>query len=124
MPLALFRRHEFGRTDTCTGLGQARPASDRLSDAEVGQQRASVFIHQDIRRLEIAMDDPAAVSIVERIGDLRGQVRGQVGRQRTTGQPVRQRATGHVVHHDIVMVLEGAGVIDGQDVRMAETPGG
>ena len=47
-----------------------RRALDGASDAEVGELGHTVAVDDDVPRLDVAMDDPARMRRVERVGDL------------------------------------------------------
>ena len=71
-------------------LGQLQPAR-RLGQAEVDHLRhrlAVVALDQDVRRLQVAVDDPLLVGVLHRRADLHEQVE-PVG----DAQPVRRRST-------------------------------
>ena len=49
-------------------------AREQLRDAEVEQLRAAVGRHEDVRRLEIAVDDEVLVGVAHRVADLRHEL--------------------------------------------------
>jgi hypothetical protein len=61
-----------------TGLGQSA-VKTRGRDAEVGDDRVSVLVEQHVIRLDVAMNDAAAVRVVERRRDLSADSRGRRG---------------------------------------------
>ena len=57
----LFRRHVAGRTQHGPGARQIDIGADRFCEAEVGDLERAVGGHQDVLRLEIAMNDSLAM---------------------------------------------------------------
>ena len=89
-------------------------------DAEVGHQRLAVVQHH-VLGLDVAVDHPSPVGVVERAGDLGGQP-DRVGHRELAlaGQPVAKRFTLHVRHHVVEERVRRAGVEERQDVRMLQ----
>ena len=98
----LLRRHVGERADGRPFGGQHRPcgvrlgdgvrASDRrrrLGDAEVEQLRAPCG-QEDVRRFDVAMDDPGAVRGSERVGERKRRL--EQGRESSSG-PLRSRTS-------------------------------
>ena len=96
-----------------------------LRDAEVGDEHAAVGRQQDVRRLDVAVDDAAAVRGVERVGDL-GQDRDGLARFHGTVlvEVVAQRRAVDELHHDRFEMILGAGVVDRDDRRVRQPRGG
>ncbi len=72
----LFGGHVLGRADHRPGLRKQRVLRkrlvDRLGDPEVdhlGHRLAVYQLHQHVRRLEIAMDDPLLMRVLDRLAD-------------------------------------------------------
>ncbi len=78
-PLELLGRHERRRTDQLAGLGAhftvGRPRYPEIDDFR------SVGGQQYISRLQIAVDDPGAMDVAQRLGESRGQLPYLIGRQ-------------------------------------------
>ena len=71
-------------------LGQ--PLVDRLGDAEVdhlGDGLAVVERHQDVRGLDVAVDDPLLVRVLDRLADRDEQLQPLAGRQPVAGRNTR-----------------------------------
>ena len=51
------------------GLGQLAVPLDPLGQAEVGDVGLALGIEQDVRRLQVAVQDAALVGVVDRAGD-------------------------------------------------------
>ena len=76
-----FWRHERGRSDA-----RARRGLDagKERDAEVDDLGPPARVDEDVRRLQIAVDDAALVRVLERVGDDRRDVEKALGRQPVT----------------------------------------
>src|ERR1041385_5593913 len=53
----LLRRHEIRRTEHLAGHGDAEVTIMAFSQAKVSDARLIACVHQDVRRLEIAVED-------------------------------------------------------------------
>ena len=89
----LLRRRVVEAAQERAGLRQALGAAELARDAEVGQEGVRrvvvAFDEQDVRGLDVAMDDPARVRGVERGRDLVDDLRDVGERQRV---PPRRRS--------------------------------
>ena len=63
-----------------------------LDDPEVGEVRPAVRGEEDVRRLDVAVDDPAGVQRLQPVRDVAAQPHERVERERAEREPVAQRA--------------------------------
>jgi len=100
-------------------------AVEQDGEAEVAQLRDAIFGEPDVPRLQIAVDDPVAMSVLEGlaelIGDLQDLPQGKAVLLRPSEQ-LCQIAPGHVLGHDVGLAAFFAGVEDGDYVRMVAEP--
>src|SRR6185312_12818721 len=99
------------------------PAGD-VGDAEIGQLRVTVVGHEDIARLHVAVQDPAAVRGLERTRELDADPNGLLPPQRArAAESCGQRVLCAIGHHD-VRAARGrhADLDDAEDVRMLRQP--
>ncbi len=117
------------------GVPATRPAAggfvvavrDRARDAEVGDERVP-FLKQDVRRLDVEVDDAVAVRVVERQRDLAAEPYRFVARQSAVPlQPLAQRFAGRERRHEVDergLLLAGEthfpGVVQRKNVRVRE----
>jgi hypothetical protein len=86
----LLRAHEVRGAHELPGIGRGARAPAAVGDAEVGDQRAAgARLQEDVVRLDVAVDDAAAVRVGERPRHL-AQHAGGVGRRE--GPRVRSRS--------------------------------
>ena len=91
-----------------------------LGKTEVQELGCASFRHEDVGRLDVAMDDAGPVGGVERVGDVGGDGE-QVGDwQRTGAQPILQRLAFEPLHGDERRSGVLADLVDGADMRMVE----
>src|SRR5215467_3627119 len=92
------------------GLGVAH----RPGDAEVHHLDLAGAGQHDVARLDIAVDDPVAVAVIQgtkyAVGDLEGPLRQQPA---VVAQQVAQRTPVHVLHHDVGDVRPAGVVLTG-----------
>src|SRR6185436_11115721 len=95
-------------------------AGGRLGEAEVENLGLLAIGDEDVRRLDVAVQDAARVRGVERVGNLHGEPQQQADGERPAVDLARQRAAFEQLHRD-----EGAPVVlvylvDGADVRVVQ----
>jgi hypothetical protein len=102
-------------------LGRALALAKRGEEAEVTELCGAVRRQPDIAGLDIAMDDPVPVGVVQRAAHTLGDPQCQLESQGAAGRPLDQVVDGasvDVLLDDVGQVLLLAGVMDRDDVRM------
>ncbi len=115
----MFLGHRGLHRDT-RGLGGARGGLCDLGQAEIQNLRVAAFGHKNIRRLNVAMDDPLGVCRVERIGNFDAQGKQRIQLQRTVADDVFERRPVEILHDDERLGVLLPNVVDGADIRMVE----
>ncbi len=95
----LLRRQVRGRAEQLSG-DRDRVLGRDPGDPKVRDVQASLAVKQEIPRLDVPMDNPLLMRIVERRGGLPQPAEGQLGLEFADAQGVRDRAAGKVLHHD------------------------
>ena len=89
--------------------------------AKVGHTRPSPAVDQDIRRLDVPMDQPAHMCMVERLGNRRRPLRGLARRGPPLLEPRGEVAPLDVLRdHVAIRVVGAADIINRNDVRVIE----
>src|ERR1019366_9154344 len=70
-----------------------------LSEAEVENLGMAALANEDIRRLDVAVDDPFGVRRIEGVGDLDSELKNRVAVQRPARYPVLQSQPVKELHH-------------------------
>ena len=100
--------------------------ADRLGEAPVDHDRLARIADEDVRRLDVAMDDPALVCVRDRVrrgDDVRHQ-RETPGDLGSRSDELLERSAGDLAHHvERRAVRRDSGVVDGHDRRMLEPRG-
>jgi len=91
----------------------------RLRQPEVEQLHARLR-HHDVRRLEVAMNDPLAMGLVQRIGDLDPEAQNLGERQWAFAQAFSESLAFEVLHHQVIDAVLAADIVESADVRMRE----
>ena len=90
-------------------------------DAEVGDLDAAVLQDHDIVRLDIAMDNAAAVGVLERLGDLHGEMQRLAPVEAALLlQILLERDALDQLHDDIVHVAGAGHVVNADDIRVRQ----
>ena len=125
--LGLFRTHVGRRAEELLERGEQRFVRELLiagglGDAEVdhfGHRHAIVQGHQDVRGLDVAMDDALLVRVLDGVTDLHEQVEPLGGGEMFPVAVVVDADALHQFHHEVgPAILGGAGVQHTGDVRM------
>ena len=98
--------------DPRAGLGRRQ--------AEVAEAGVAVVVDPDVRRLQVAMDDAAGMSVLERAGDVSGDLDRPLHLEAPArgGEQPLDVAAGHVAADDEGIAVLLPCVQDGDDVRM------
>ena len=97
-------------------------AADDARDAEVHHLDVAGGRHHQVRRLEIAMDDPGAVRVLERIEHLVAEARrpGQSSARPGAGHELLAGFAGHVLHDHQQVGALARQFMDGGDAGMLQ----
>src|SRR5688572_11165418 len=123
LPANLLGTHVGRRAEDQAGLAQqgaVRPALQRLRQAEVEDLDAALRRDSDVRRLEIAVDDPRLVRGFEAGRDLAADVERLVDRRGTARHALGQVLARHELEREIQRVAVSVETVDLPDVRMIE----
>ena len=115
----LGRRVAGGAEDGAGRLGPAR-LGERARETEVGDAHDAVLVEEEVRGLDVAVQDPACVRVLERGRDVAADAGGlRNGKVRVLVEDrAKAAAFEQLEHHERHVVL--APVVDGDDVRMVQ----
>ena len=121
----LLRRHVLRRADGQSGFGE--PCAPRLAhgqrDAEV-RHLGLALDQEDVLGLDVPVDHPLAVGVVERPGDGTGEFHRLVDAELLLAVQLGPERLALDVGHDVEQHAAGVpGVVEREDVRMAEPRG-
>ena len=117
----LLRRHVVGRPDVLSGSGQLRCFESR--DAEVGDLGDAVVSQDDVGRLDVTVNHPAGVGVVQRLRQLAGEIHDLKGGEALVpGHELLNGGARHVLHRDVVDLRLGIliHVVDRHDGGVGE----
>ena len=127
-----------GRADRAAGAGQVRgvhagqrrgdgaaqrgsgAVARELGQAEVEHLDAIAMGDEQVGRLDVPVDDAAAVRRVERLGDLPGEVQHARGGQRPFFDQLLDGAPLEQLHHDERLAVVFAELVNRADVRVLQ----
>ncbi len=103
-------------------LGDVAVGVDRPCDAEVGHLHAALVGHEDVAGLDVPVDEAAVVGVLQRGGDVGGDLEGPLLGQAARPDGVLQPPALHQLHDDERQARPAvhAGVEHRDDVRMVE----
>ena len=115
-------RHVARRAEDRAGGGEARVGvgGRELGQSEVGDERAAVGVDQDVRRLEVAMQDAPLVGIRDRPADRRQYLRGATGGHGAVRQEPGQGRPLDELHRQIRLAVVETDIKECDNVRMLE----
>ena len=129
----LFGRHVRQRSHHRAGIGQwlpGRSGGDRLTiqgrprQPEIKQLGVTAIGHEDVGRLDVAMDDPLGVRSFERVGELDAKVEDSIRSQGATGDKLVQRHTLQQLHRHEMAAGMFSDVVHRTNVWMIQSRGG
>ena len=115
------------RAEGHAALGQAVVAAalESAGEAHVDELRPPLGRHDDVRRLDVAMDDPPLRGVDERPGDLEGVINRLADRHAAVLlDPLADRRPLNVLERNEVVALVVADGVDARDVLVVEPGGG
>ena len=121
---SLFGRRVAGRSHGgARRLGQGR-FGQGPGQSEVGHPEASVLVEDEVGRLDVAVDETAAVGIGQGLGRLDTDGR-RLGHRDPAAvvEKVAERAAAQVLENEEGTTVVLAPVVDGEDVRMGQLGG-
>ena len=92
----------------------------QLREAEVEDLHVSVAADEQVRGLEVAVDDPSRVGGGQTFADLHRILYGLARRHRPASQPIGKSLTRQQLEDDVWRAIVGADVENRQDVGMVE----
>lgn len=104
----------------CSGGASSAFGTGQLRQSEIQDLRGIPGGNEQIRRLDIAMDDAAHVGRVEAVGDLDGPVEQRFNRQRLVADAMLQRGALQELHRQEGMAVVLADFVEGTDVGMID----
>ena len=117
----LFRAHVARRADDVPGGGVAR--AHRARNAEVGDDGVA-RIEQDVRGLDVAVDDIAAVGVAQGVGDLARDLERVADRELAFTVEALAQGLALDVGHDVIdQAVDLVGIVQRQDVGMVQAGG-
>ena len=126
----LFGRHVADGAEDQAGLGGGafegafRRVRGQFRDAEVEDLGAAVAREKDVLGLEVTVDDAFVMRRGEPLRDLQRGVDGAARRERAAREPVAQGLALKELADDVRPAAVMPDVVDRQEVRMVEHPGG
>lgn len=120
LPLGLLWWHVVWRAENLTGEGHIRVVSEVLGQPKIRHVRLAMAIDQNIRRLQVAVQDALFVRIVNGFGDGLDPGSSLAGRDRLLAIELTQVLALDVVHREVVEALMFAHFMDANDVRMVK----
>jgi hypothetical protein len=108
----------------CPDFARRTGRGSELCQSEIENLGVPALGHEDVRRLDVAVDDASGVSGVERVGDVDGDGEKNVRFQRTPGDAVLQGQPVEKFHGDERFAVLLVNFVDGADVGMVQSRGG
>ena len=109
------------RADGLVADGLALRAGE-AGDAEIHHLDGTVGLQHDVLRLDVAVDDPLGMGVVQRAEHLRGEMHDLFPGQRAAAllEVFFQRDAVDILHHDILQLVGDRNVVDLDDIGMVE----
>ena len=126
LPQDMFGRHILGRTRMYARVsGAIFCCLQRSRQSKIGQNNSTVFLHDNVRRLDVAMGHPVVlVRVLQSTGNLTGYLH-RLGEGELTffTQQIVQHLPLDILHCNIVNSVFFSYNVDGNDIRMVQISG-
>ena len=116
----LLRRHVGRSPHDGARLRQVAVALDPPGQAEVGHVRLAALVDQDVRRLQVAVEDPALMGVVHRLRDDRDQPGRGADVAAEVAEPLVEAGAGDQLHAEVMQAPALADLEDRDDVGVVE----
>ena len=116
----LFGRNVVARPERADGVQRRCHFAERPGQTEVGEVDVLVLIEEQVRGLDVAVDEPARVCRVERSGSLLSDPNRTSRFQRALAEHLLQVGAVDEAHRDVQLAVDLAGVVNGDDIRVLE----
>ena len=116
----LLGRHVPRGADDVAAAAEVLAVVQRLGEAEVGELRLVVLVDQDVRGLDVAVDDGPGVRRLQGPSHLGHEPERTLQRQLGCPDEAVERGTVDVFHHEVVERPLAADVVDLEDVRVRQ----
>ena len=113
----------FLRLDSRGAHGNALRLQRDLGQPEIQNLRLTSIRHEDVRGLDVPVDDALGMSRVESVGDLDAQIEHRLDLQRPARDQVPKRLSLQQFHRDKGSPIGLINLVDGADVRMVQSGG-
>jgi hypothetical protein len=120
----LLRGHVARRSYDGAILGQFRPSLNPPGQSEIGNVGLFLCVNQDVAGLEIAVQDPALVGMVDGPRNRRDESNRRLPVTRILGQPLGHAAPLDQLHAEVAVAVVFAHLMNRHDVRMVEVRDG
>ena len=120
----LLGRHVAWRARDYAGGRHVDCAGEHLREAEVGHVGLAIGVEQDVRRLQVAVNDPLLVQMFDGPSHGGHQPHGGVDADWSLLDPFGEALAGDVLHREEVLAVKLADVVDVDDVRVSQSGGG
>ncbi|GBD37692.1 hypothetical protein HRbin36_02828 [bacterium HR36] len=121
----LFWGHEMWRAQTTTCTRQVQVGVQVLDQTEIGQFSLAPTIHQDIVRLNVAVNNALLVCLMQALGHLHDISDRFLLRQTTLPfHTLPQRLSFHQLHHDVGHFAVPTKLQSPNNIRMSQSAGG
>ena len=122
--LKLLGRHVVHSAQDMAGLRQLNRLSggaQQFGHAEVGDLHLALLVQQNIFRLDVPVDDPLAVRVLQRVANLRHDGQNLPGGQTVGLQHLPQTHAVHKLHQEVIKLARLTQVIHIHDVWVVQS---
>ena len=120
MPAGLLGAHVGRRAHDRAAGRQLDVGLDALGQAEVGDVRVTLLVDQDVRRLQVAMEDAAHVGVLDGFGRLDHQGHGRAEIVPERGELIGEVAPLDELHAEIALAVVLADFVNRDDAGVVE----
>src|SRR5262249_22097338 len=113
---------QYGRS-SCSGGGRLKLFRSELRQSKIKNLCMTMFGYEDVRGLDVTMNDASRVRNIERFGNFNRELQQLIGGQRSSQDALAKGLAFEQFHHNEIFAIPLSDLVNGADVRVIQSRG-